>query len=341
MALGDKLINVFMNKISFTKQHTSLLKFFFVLTVTLFHILRDTYMLPIMPSYGVVGFFIISGYGCYISLYNNGFKIFIKNRISYIVIPYYIALFFYIIAHYYFDFYSRNTTLIRDIIGIITHVFFIHNISGYTQWTIAGVLWFIAPIMQLYLLSYYFKKLVDLNKIIPIATIVFLFITSYIVKEFFHIKNLYFFNGWHIIYIAPFLTGMLMAKYHVFLLNRISEIFNKTYICIFYVLFVILITYKTIYSKNITVITFVLLISFPALLFICNILSAFVTSRIIAFLGVFSFFIYLYNYTFYVFTPLYCMTNPLVNAITDLLIIVVVAYTFYLLNKWIKKRYYK
>ncbi|MDR0467767.1 MAG: hypothetical protein LBG67_02850 [Campylobacteraceae bacterium] len=58
-----------MNTFTFTKQHTDLLKVIFILSVTAFHILRSVYKLPIMPSYGVVGFFMISGYGCYLSLF--------------------------------------------------------------------------------------------------------------------------------------------------------------------------------------------------------------------------------------------------------------------------------
>ncbi len=321
--------------LKFTKEHTNLLKVYFILTVTAFHILRYVYNFPIMPAYGVVGFFIISGYGCYISLSLQSFKSFIKNRF-FIIIPYYTALIFYMIAHFLFGFYSPNTPLIRDILGIITHIFFIHNVTGYTQWTISGVLWFIAPIMQLYFLSYWLKKFVNCNHYMPILSIFFIFICANLVEYFYNIANLSVFDGWHIIYIAPFLTGMILAKYNL-VVKSLSKLLNNIFILLVYVCITLFITYKTIYSSDIAVITLVVLLSLPFLLYVSNVLEKFISKQMTTFLGLFSFFVYLYNYSFIVFSSAVKFENNFVKAFTYFLIILVVAYLFYLINRQISK----
>lgn len=326
-----------MYTLTFTKQHTDLLKVYFILTVTAFHILRAVYSFPIMPSYGVVGFFIISGYGCYLSLQSKSFISFIKSRLSFIVVPYYIALIFYIIAHFFFGFYNPNTPLVRDVWGIITHTLFIHNLTGYTQWTISGILWFIAPIMQLYFLSFWFKKFVDFNKYLAIITIILIFICAYLVKHYCHISNLYFYDGRHIIYIAPFLSGMILAKYHQFLLSFLSKAFSNLFIFFIYVIIILFITYKTIYSSDIMVITLVLLLSFPFLLYVCDILEKFISTQTITFLGLFSFFVYLYNYAFFVFSSALKFDSKFIKALVYFLVTLVVAYLFYLINTQITK----
>ena len=319
--------------IQFSKNHTALLKFYFILTVTAFHILRDVYKLPIMHSYGVVGFFIISGYGCYFSLQSKSFKSFIKSRFAFIAFPYYIALFFYIIAHFFFGFYNPNTPLVRDIWGIIAHIFFIHNITGYTQWTISGVLWFIAPIMQLYFLSFWLKKFIDFNKYLPIIAIIFIFVCAYLIKYFYGIRNLYFYGGWHIIYLAPFLSGMILAKYHQPLFTFLSTHFKNIFIFITYILITLFFTYKTIYSSNIITMSLVLLLSLPFLLYLCKIIENFISSKTITFLGTFSFFIYLYNYAFLVFKPIFKFDDKLVKTLVYFLITLLVAFFFYIINK--------
>lgn len=326
-----------MQTLKFTNQHTSILKIYFILTVTAYHILKYVYNFPIMPSYGVVGSFIISGYGCYLSLQFKSFKSFIKSRFSVIIIPYYTALLFYMIAHFYLDFYYPNTPLVRDIWGIITHILFIHNITGYTQWTISGVLWFIAPLMQLYLLSFYFTKFVNFNKYLAILAIMFIFIFSYLVEYFYNTPNLRFFGGWHVIYIAPFLTGMILAKYNHMLLSLVSKLLNNIFMLLVYVCIILFITYKTIYSYDIAVITLVLLLSFPFLLYACNILETFISTKIITFLGLFSFFVYLYNYSFIVFSYTVKFDNKLVKSFIYFLVTLVVAYLFYLINTKISK----
>lgn len=318
-----------MRQITFSKEHTDLLKIYFIFTVTLFHILRHVYKWEILHFYGLVGFFIISGYGCYLSLQNKEFKSFIKSRFSNIAPPYYTALAFYAIAHFFFGFYN-DINWNRDIFGLIAHLLFFHNLTGYTQWTISGVLWFIGAIMQLYLLSYFFKKLIDSKIKLALSLIIAIFLAAYLVENFYGIKNLFFFGGWHVIYIAPFLAGMCLAKYNEFLLNFVNEKFKNKALVILYFLITAFATYATVHSLNVTIITSVLIFSLPALLLISNIAAELISKKTIGFLGAFSFFIYLYNYSFLVFGS---GGNPVSETIICFATILLSAYVFYRINE--------
>jgi len=320
-----------MKQISFSKHHTDILKIYFILTVTVFHIWRYVYKMPILPGYGVVGFFIISGYGCYISLQNKPFKTFLKSRLYYITPPYYIALLFYSIAHFFFGFYNTHVPLHRDILGLITHILFIHNISGYTQWTISGVLWFIAVIVQLYFLSDYLKKMVDLRIKTALSLIAIIFIAEFLVQHFFRIENLYFFKGWHLIYLSPYLLGMCLAKYREFLLAWINQKLQNKLLLAVYFLITAFLTYFTLYSKDIATMTFIVVFSLPLLLLACNIVAGIIPEKTINFLGTFSFFLYLYNYTFYIFQS--GSKSPEIQIISAFAAIFITAYCFYLVNK--------
>jgi hypothetical protein len=191
-------------------------------------------------------------------------------------------------------------------------------------------------------LSFWLKKIVDFNRYLPIIAIVFIFVCAYLVKHFYNIKNLYFLGGFHIIYIAPFLLGMVLAKYHKYLLQFISAAFlnsinSKLFVFLPYCLITIFITYKTLYSQNITQMTFVLLFSLPFLLYICNVLEKFISAKTITFLGTFSFFIYLYNYAYMVFNPLLKFQHKSTKAFACFVVILIVAYIFYFINKQILK----
>ncbi|MDH6670162.1 peptidoglycan/LPS O-acetylase OafA/YrhL [Paenibacillus sp. LBL] len=260
--------------------------------------------------FGVDLFFFISGFSlAYTTSKKNetfdnlaGYKKFVMNRFMRLAPPYYVCLLVWNILLY-----LGVTNKSHGVIDNILHILFLHNLDPSTVYSISGVLWIVAPIMQFYLIFPLLYK-TALKK--PL----FLFVSSAAVTL---IINL--------IIIPYFLSGTSYGKYKVILDTSIFS-----YLVVF-VLGILAFLYKdkilSIINNKIIVVLFTILIIHTTFLKVPLISNQFidhiVTGSLFGFfmlyysnlklsenntlnlslskLGEYSYSIFLYNYIFMIY----------------------------------------
>ena len=106
-------------------------------------------------DFGVGLFFLLAGFLAYYSMSKQDYKqfnelaiSFYTNRFLRLAPAYYISLFIWYIL-------IENGIAIKSygLKDIITHIFFIHNLWEDTIYSTSGVFWYLAPLMQMYLIT--------------------------------------------------------------------------------------------------------------------------------------------------------------------------------------------
>ena len=170
---------------------------------------------------GVTLFFIISGYGIFLSIdrqmKKNKFSIktYFEKRCVRILPQYYLSLLIIIFIG------PQTAVLGKDgVFGIITHALLIHNFFPSTCGSISTVLWTMGVIFQFYLVSVVLYKLVKKNPVLTtIGSIVFTILCKIIIFHFVfaHIKteaSYYFIYGRQLFTaLDNFVIGMFLADY--------------------------------------------------------------------------------------------------------------------------------
>lgn len=245
-------------------------------------------------------FFLISGY-CLCINYNDKISYFefLKKRLLKLLPAYYIA-----IIVWFFLIKMGITHKPTDMSAILSHVFLIHNLDVTNFYSLNGVFWFLGVLFDFYLIFPFLYKIQKHYKYgLEILTIA-VFTLSLFIAEIFHINSVVF-NKSILINLPCFTCGMLLYKKNItnLISNKYTKFFflvltfillffvrNKAYmyaqIRFFAILISILVGLTCISYKN-------ELEKFP--LYIKSFISQ---------IAVASYSIYLYNYIFYVSTPI-------------------------------------
>lgn len=203
-------------------------------------------------EYGVVLFFILSGFSIYKSLYKrkDNFKYtnFIKDRLIRILPQYYISLLILLL-------FSTNVILLFSKDGnynIITHILLIHGFFPSYQGSISGVCWALTPIFCFYLLAPFIFNIIEKKpKITLIISIIISCLFKALSYNFFASKSsgfiIYFIWGRSIFgAIDEFILGMFLAKY-----IKVPKDNKKIILNVVYILLSIILLYFWIYvDKN-------------------------------------------------------------------------------------------
>lgn len=335
-----------MHILQFTKYHTDVLRIFFCLTVTMSHVSFATYNYHIFHNYGVPAFFLISGYVCYTSLNKYSFSLFIKKRLSSLIIPYYISILVYLVL---FSICSKQVTMItvevlhvqpvlislkQNFINVISHLLFIHNLWGSTSQSVSPNLWFMGALMQLYLLSPLLFYVI--RKKIFVAVVVFIgyFAASITLQR----VDINIGGGTNLSCITSFMLGMVFAKYTLQILTFVSTIFyNNSAAKYAYIFFIICITFVISnppiqYISVNGVITF---ISMPFFIILINYIRKFIKPKFISKVVPVTYFIYLYNLTC---VGVFRLTSHNgLNFLLSFITIICFSYSFYKLDIYLRK----
>lgn len=168
---------------------------------------------------GVTLFFIISGYGIFLSIdykmKNNTFEIvpFYKKRFLRILPQYYMSLLIIMVL-------TSQVTMLSNqgLFHIFTHMFLIHNFFPSTCGSISTVLWTMGVIAQFYLISIFLYKLVKKNAAAAFAgSVIFTVICKIIIYHFvfprIQMESSYYFIYGRQLFSAldNFVAGMFLA----------------------------------------------------------------------------------------------------------------------------------
>ena len=172
-------------------------------------------------EYGVVVFFMISGFSIYKSLYNRKdnfqYDTYLKNRLKRILPQYYISL---IILLFFTE--SNFILFSREhIYNIFSHIFLFHGFYPSIQGSISGVAWTLTPIFFFYLIAPFIFKVIEKKpKLTLFLSIIFSCLFKVVVYTLFSKSvneigfNYYFTFGRSIFgAIDEFVLGMFLAKY--------------------------------------------------------------------------------------------------------------------------------
>lgn len=254
---------------------------------------------------GVGLFFIISGYCMGMStrrtfssgLNTNEYKIYFTKRFLRIAIPYYISILFWCYMINVHGVAVKPTGLT----DILMHMFFVHNLSDNTMFSISGVYWSLAVEMQFYIVLPIVVALIKTRKEMLYFLIACLFLTVLInttsvnrVLTWSLLSYLYLFIlGWVLFYFNP---------------NQAIHKYLKKFSIIMFIIFMALLFYKGEgFNNNIKI--YETLTSTVAALFMWACINigqgvdgeSNVIIKGMSFIGRCSFSIYLYNYIFWIF----------------------------------------
>ncbi len=185
---------------------------------------------------GVTLFFIISGFGIFVSLQkmdNNGsltYRSFLKKRFLRILPQYYLGLCVLLLITTNAQYLNK-----KGLFDIITHAIFLHNWFPSTHGSINSVLWSLGTIFQFYFIALFIYKLIKKSNgiLIYFCSISFVIILKYIIYHYvfknFAIEPSYYFIYGRQIYTAldNFIAGMIIAD--LLLNKKFENIRSKAY----------------------------------------------------------------------------------------------------------------
>lgn len=254
---------------------------------------------------GVGMFFVISGYcmaGSVARKFSSGMTVksyagYILNRLMRIGLPYYVSILVWVVLINEFGVTSKSTG-IKD---IITHLFFLHNTSSETMYSISGVFWSLAVEMQFYIILpviFIFCK----SPSVRLVTLLLSYLLSLFVNEL--SGNIVL--TWGIpSYLCLFLMGWILSTSSSAFKEKCSGLFILLP-CLF--AFIILLCYKG-NNYNIKLKIYEILISTVFSMLMISCVARFknhkrnFTVGFLSFIGRCSFSIYLYNYIFWCLKP--------------------------------------
>lgn len=189
---------------------------------------------------GVTLFFIISGFGIFVSLQRMDtdgsltYRSFLKKRFLRILPQYYLGLGVLLLITSNAQYLNR-----KGLFDIITHAIFLHNWFPSTHGSINGVLWSLGTIFQFYFIALFIYKLIKKSNgilvyICSISLVIILkyFIYHYVFK-YFAIEPSYYFIYGRQIYTAldNFIAGMIIAD--LLINKKFDNIKSKIYGTVF------------------------------------------------------------------------------------------------------------
>lgn len=172
-------------------------------------------------EYGVVVFFMLSGFSIYKSLSrrkdNFNYGTFIKDRLKRILPQYYISLLILL-------FYTGNSILLfssSSNCNLFSHLFLLHGFYPTAQGAISGVAWTLTPFLCFYLISpLLYKAIEEKPKLMLVFSIIFSCAFKFVIYNVFEYSvnpqgfGMYFIFGKSIFgVIDEFVIGMFLAKY--------------------------------------------------------------------------------------------------------------------------------
>lgn len=169
---------------------------------------------------GVTIFFLLSGYGIYWSIDNSklnnnfSYKSYIIKRLKRILPEYYVCLFLVLILTDNVGYLTKD-----QILNVLSHCLFIHNLFPSYAGSINGVLWTMGVIFQFYLLAPFIYKAIKNKPYISLTiAIIFTCLCKFILYRYVlfnnNLGNYAFFAGRQIIIsvIDNFVVGMVIAN---------------------------------------------------------------------------------------------------------------------------------
>ena len=171
-------------------------------------------------------FFILSGYGLYISYHNNGINSWIlwaKKRVVKILIPYWIiVLFTYLLINNFQSILPHHLENGYSSLSLLSYIFLFRNIYP-PSWGLNYTFWFMPVIIGLYMVFPIFVRILE-----KYGARYFLFISlliNYISITFFVVFDLPIGHqsDWFMFYIIQFSLGILLAHHSV---NKIFSLYH-------------------------------------------------------------------------------------------------------------------
>ncbi|HCM9500947.1 TPA: acyltransferase [Enterobacter roggenkampii] len=286
-----------------------------VLLVTAFHVFvwsgSTGFELPFgLDVFGALGngwvgvgmFFVLSGY-CMASSSQKAFSegidsskygIYFLNRFLRISGPYYVSMIFWYVVINVFNVAYKPT----GIIDIVTHLFYVHNFSKDTMFSLSGVYWSLAVEMQFYLILpvfiFFIKKVSQKIMLLSISLVVSLLLNATIDNTL---------VTWSLVcYLCLFIAGWLCSTHQ----KSLGKILGSSSIFMMLsAIFVLILMYKGLRFDNMTK-TYEIIVSCVFSLLLVSSIEMFgernnFLINSLSFIGRASFSIYLYNYVFWFF----------------------------------------
>lgn len=193
-------------------------------------------IIPLGGEIGVTMFFILSGFGIYCLMKNEGilsWNSFIKSRFLKIAPLYYISIILVIsLTSSGAAFFSKS-----GLVDVVMHILFIHNLLGRFHGSINGALWTMGVIFQYYFVALFLFKCIEKNRHITLVvsiifTVVMKMITyGYILPKLGMSGTLYFVYGRQLFTaLDNFVIGMYIGSFIYNNKKRISSV--KAIICL-------------------------------------------------------------------------------------------------------------
>ncbi|MBR6232016.1 MAG: acyltransferase [Alphaproteobacteria bacterium] len=201
-----------------------ILRFFAIFLVTGFHIARyfsydlHDILQVFLQAFKIGGgmgcalFFVIAGYCAELSYTKgkNTYFSFWKKKIKKIIVSYYVAILFWIIA-------VKSGIAVKsiDFWDILTHCTFTHNLFSSTMYSISGVFWFLGTLVDFYILFPFItgitKKHPRVSFLSSIIICVFAMILENVLGQPVNLHRSIF------IYLPCFVAGMLLFNKRLFM----------------------------------------------------------------------------------------------------------------------------
>lgn len=287
------------------KNAINFLKGMAILLVTYFHLWRSLgkrtlligdFDLTLPFHFGDLGvnlFVFLSGFLVVNSLKKvNSFRAFMKSKINSLFPLYFLAIIFYYISAKV----GYPIASIHNLNSVILHLTFTHTLINKTTYSLAGVLWYMGLIMQLYAVGYFLYKL----KKRRLLSIVLIVVITYISFNITHPLIAKRFIGK---YLLIFYLGMLSNYCY----NDFLKIIKNKLILALYLVFFIIYCFNTkvplvVNFKYMNYTQGFVYLFFPMYLMIIEQFKETenIPFKVVTFLGEISYSLYLFNYSYIV-----------------------------------------
>ena len=233
-------------------QYISFSRGYAILTIILFHYLKD---LPLAPGLikvvnlgggGVHLFIFASGFGLALSRY-EGTKKFFTKRLKKVYVPYALTVMLIFLINIFIPVYPNDGWL-----ALISHIFLFKMFYENLEVSFGPHFWFLSTIIQFYLFFPLIRLLVGyLNPRSAFFASLTLSLTYSLAIVFLEFEDIRIYNSFFLQYLWEFVLGMIVAKSNI--LDRLLHfrtIFYGIFACVSYLIMWLMVKYLGDIGKN-------------------------------------------------------------------------------------------